>query len=460
VYILKYLAAGWKSMKKNIKKIIAIGIGLNIMSGSLTPVFAMGSGENNGSISTQVNDESNSVVDGQASDDKELLTVDKVIDSAINNSEALALKSQQLTMYRRKETIEDKTNDFYKSLGEKVYDFPYDKLQLLEKQTNQETDFLQDKIANDITNKYNAIIIKQIDINQSKTNLEIKNKDLETIKTKIEIGMATANQLTDKQIEIDSLKNDITAKENSLKDSMDYLGTLANLNLSNYTLDPNIKYEVFKIDGSSDEYIDDKIDIYLKNNQKLIDLTKDYLDDLKDDGIKDVIDKDIPKMPSEGVPSPAAYMKTDAATGVTALDQSAYSIGLSAYALKLIDYEKNALEYYMDLTKYGSYVEGKYGIEEAQVKLNDSKKSLKNGLKQAYSTLLDLENKINDLNNTIKSTNTKLMYAKTQVDIGMMTENNYKALVLKSEQLDTSLRTLINAYNNLKTTIQEPWILG
>ncbi|MCE5220261.1 MAG: hypothetical protein LLF98_03055 [Clostridium sp.] len=448
-------------MKKNIKKIVAIGIGLNVMSGSIIPAFAADTLKRTENINTQIiNDESSSIINGQAINNKPVLTLDQVINAAINSNEDLTLKSQQISMYRKKESLQDKTNDFYESLGEKIYDFPYDKLELLEKQTNQSKDFLQDQIANDITNKYNAIIIKQVDISQSKTNLEIKNKDLETIKTKVEIGMATLNQLTDKQIEINSLKNDVAAKENSLKDSMDYLGVLTNLNLSNYTLDSSIKYDVFKIDGSIDEYIDDKSDLYLKYNQKLIDLTKDYLDDLKDDGVKDIMDKDVPSMPSGAIPSASSYMKTDDATGVTELDEGAYSIGLSTYALQLINYEKNALEYYMDLTKYGSYLDGKYGLEEAQVKLDNSKKSLKNGLKQAYSTLLDLENKINDLNETIQSTNTKLSYAKTQVDIGMMTENNYNSLVLKSEQLNTSLRTLINAYNNLKTTIQEPWILS
>lgn len=448
-------------MKKNIKMMVAIGIGLSIISGSINPVLAMDIQKNNEVVSAQIiNDESNSIINGQSSNGKPILTLDQVINAAITNSEDLNLKSQQISMYRKKEDIQDKTNDFYESLGEKIYDFPYDKLELLEKQTNQSKDFLQDQISSDITNKYNAIIIKQIDISQAKTNLDIKNKDLETIKTKVQIGMATSNQLTDKQIEINSLKNDITAKENSLKDSMDYLGVLTNLNLSNYILDPNIEYNLFKIDGSSDEYINDKIEAYLKYNQKLINLTKDYLNDLKDDGVKDIINKDIPSMPSGGIPSPASYMKKDDATGAVELDEGAYSIGLSSYALQLINYEKNALKYYMDLTKYGAYVDGKYGVEEAQVKLDDSKKSLKNGLKQAYSTLLDLENKINDLNDTIKSTNTKLKYAKTQVDVGLMTENNYNALVLKSEQLDSSLRTLINAYNNLKTTIQEPWVLG
>lgn len=436
-------------MNKNIKNIVSIGILLSIMSGNIVPVLAADTIENSESINTQIlNNESYLIINGQSINNRTILTLDQVINAAIDNSEKLKLKSQEISMYRKKEELQDKTNDFYESFGEEVYDFPYDKLELLEKQANQSKSFLQDQMANDITNKYNEIIIKQIDINKSKINLEIKNKDLQTMKTKVEIGMGTSNQLSDKQIEINSLQNDITAKENSLKNSMDYLGVLTNLNLSNYTLDQSIKYDVFKIDGLSDDYIDNKIETYLKYNQKLISLTKDYLDELKDDGVKDIIGENVPSIPNK-----TSYMQTNAETGTS-------EFNTCAYALALINYEQNALKYYIALTTYGSYLDGKYGVDEAQVKLDDSKKSLKNGLKECYSTLLALENKINDLNDTIKLTNTKLKYAETQVDIGMMTENNYKALVLKSEDLDTSLRSLINTYNNLKTTIQEPWILS
>jgi len=104
------------------------------------------------------------------------------------------------------------------------------------------------------------------------------------------------------------------------------------LNLSNYSLDQSIQYDIFKIDGSVDGYFDDKIDTYLKYNNDMI-------------------------------------------------------------------------------------------------------------------------------KEQIKSTNTKLRYAKSQVDIGMMTENTYKAQVLKSEDLDTALRNLINTYNTLANSIQKPWIL-
>ncbi len=422
-------------MRKNLNKIISLAIGISVVSGSIIPAFAV-----------DITDSTSSNVQAQVNKNT-VLTLDDLVNTAISNSDKLFLKSQEITMYRDKEDLQDKTNDFYDSIGQKVYDFPYDKLELQIKQTDQEQEFLKDQIASDITNKYNAIIIKQMDINESKANLEIKNKELDYMKTKVAIGIATANQLDDKQIEVKSLQDDIQAKENSLKNNLDYLGVLTNLNLSNYTLDSGLNYTEFKIDGSIDQYLDDKIDTYFEYNNKILDLTKDYLKDLKDDGIKDIIKGDIPTVPDK-----SQYTKTDA-TGSSTIDSV-------SYALALIQYQQQVEKFSQELTAYGSYLDAKYGMEEARVKLDDSKKSLKNGLKESYATLLDLENKINTLKEQINSTNTKLKYAKSQVDMGMMTENDYKTQVLKSQDLDISLRKSINTYNNLKDSIEKPWVLS
>jgi hypothetical protein len=448
-------------MKKNIKKIIAIGIGISIMNGNMVQGFAAENNEKNivqtsidatkssGSITKEViTNESNSIINGQVVNSKAILTLENVIKSAIDNSDKLTLKSKEITMYRNKMDIQDKNNDFYESINQKVYDFPYDKLELQEKQTKQSQEFLEDQISNDITGKYNAIIMKEIDIKKAKTNLEIKNKELDTARTKVRIGMATDNQLNDKQIEVKSLQDDMKAKEDSLKNNVDYLGILIGLNLSNYSLDQSIQYDIFKIDGSVDGYFDDKIDTYLKYNNEMIKLTKDYLDELKDDGIKNIVDSDIPQIPDK-----AKFAGIDQNTGTATFNSS-------GYALSLIDYMQKQQIFLKKLDAYGSYLDGRYSLDESRIKLEDAKKSLKNGLKEGYSTLLDLENKINSLKEQIKSTNTKLRYAKSQVDIGMMTENTYKAQVLKSEDLDTALRNLINTYNTLANNIQKPWILS
>ena len=436
-------------MNKNIKKIIAIGIGLSIMNGNIISVLAAEKTDSSESITKQViADDNNSLINGQVFSNKSTITLEKIINAAINNSDKLALKSKEIRMYRDKMKLQEKINDFYDSIDQKVYDFPYDKLELQEKQANQSNEFMKDQISDDITSKYNAIILKQMDIVKSKTNLEIKNKELNTVKTKIRIGMATENQLYDKNIEISSLQNDIKAKEDSLKNNTDYLGVLTGLNISNYSLDSEITYETFRINGSTDEYFDNKIDSFFEYNDKMLDLSKDYLDELKDDGIKGILDGNIPQIPDK-----SKFIGMDQDTGTATFNSS-------GYALSLIDYLQKQQIFLKKLDGYGSYLDGKYNMEEGKVKIDDARKKLKNGLKEAYSTLLDLENKINTVNEQIKSTNTKLRYAKSQVDIGMMTENNYKAAVLKSEDLDTSLRQLINTYDKLKNSIQKPWILS
>jgi hypothetical protein len=432
-------------MKKIYKKAAAIGIGLIVISGNIVPAFAVETSKSSEAIVKQTIITQNY---GQVADGKPIITLDIIIKSAIDNSENLALKSKEISMYRNKMDLQDKTNDFYESIGQKKYDFPYDKLELQEKQTKQSKDFLVDQIANDITGKYNAIIMKQIDLNKAKDNLEIKNKELADVRTKVSVGMATDNQLNDKGIEIKALNDDIKAKEDSLKNATDYLGVLTNLNLSNYTLDENIEYDVFRIEGSEEGYFDDKIDTYLKYNDEMIKLSKDYLKELKDDGIKNILKSGIPSIPDK-----TKFAGVDNTTGSPTFDSS-------GYALALIGYMQNQQVFLKKLDAYGSYLDGKYNLEESKVKLDDARKNLKNGLKECYSTLLDLENKINTIKEQINSTNTKLTYAKSQVDIGMMTENNYKAAVLKSKDLDTSLRQLINTYNTLKDSIQKPWILN
>lgn len=432
-------------MKKNIKKLIAIGIGLSIISYKITPVFAAEATENNQSIIIRADYNS-------SASQKTVLSLDKAISATINNSDKLALKQKEITMYERKLDLKEYNHDYNEEIGENtgndtIDDFQYDKLDLQKSQAYQSEDFLRDQIANDITNKYNVIILKQLDINKLKLDLEIKTKNFNIMKTKVRTGSATSNQLYDKQIELKKAQDNISAKENSLKNNIDYLGVLTNLDLSDYTLDKNINYNVFKIDGSIDEYLNDKINQYLKYNDKIIKLSDDYLHELKDEkinDIKDTIEDDIAESPKQ-----SSYTKLDGNNN-TVNDTVAYSVAL-------MKYEQTQEKI---INKYSFYLDSRYSTDEAKVTLEDSKKKLKNTLREMYSTLLDLENQIDALNEEIKSTNIKIKCAKLKVDIETMTENDYKAQVLKGEELDISLRNLINAYNNLKDNIQKPWILS
>jgi hypothetical protein len=377
--------------------------------------------------------------------EKKILTLEEAINGAASNSDKLTLKSKEIKMYEDKMDLQEKTDDYYNAISQKVYDFPYDKLELQENQTKQSKDFMEDRISSDITNKYNDMVLKEIEIDKAKRNLEFKKKDLEFMNGKLGLGMATPNEFNDAQIELKSLQDEIIAKENSLNNNRDYFKVLTDLDIKNtYTLDYNIDYTKFKIDGSIGEYIDEKIDKVVKYDAEILKLTKDYMKDLKDDGIKDVMNKEIEKIP-------------DKASYVTVNADSTQTFDSGLYALKLMEHQQKNLT---QLNACEQYLDGKYNADEAQVKLDDAKKNLKNGLKESYSTLLDLENKIDNLKEQVNSTNTKLKFAKAQVDMGLMLQNEYDKQSLESEDLDTTLRKLVYTHNNLRDSIQKPWILS
>lgn len=440
-------------MKKNIKKVLTIGMLLSIMNSSTIPAFAVEDNEKTNEIqSTLANDKmgdlSTITKNIQITEERKTLKLDKAIEAAISNSDKLKLKSKEIRMYQDKMKLQEKNNDYYESIGQKLYGFPYDKLELQEKQTKESKKLMEDQIANDITNKYNDMILKEIDINKSKRYLELKKKDLEFIKGKLSLEMATPTEVKDAQIDLKSYENDIKAKENLLKDNKEYFKVLTYLDIENtYKLDYSMKYEKLKINGSIDKYIDDKIDKYLKYDTKILKLTKDYMKDLKDDGIKDIMKKDTEKLP-------------DKASSVTSKEDGTYEFDSGSYALKLIEYQQKQMEHLAKLNAYGEYIDGEYSVSEAKVKLEESKSNLKNGLKESYSALIDLENKINTLKEQVNSTNTKLSFGKAQVDMGLILQNDYDKQVIESEDLDNGIRKLVYTYNNLKESIEKPWILS
>ena len=74
-------------MKKNINKIVAIAIGISIMSGSIIPVFAADTIKSNSTATTNV--QTNNI---QAqTNQKAVLTLDEAIKSAISISDPLKL---------------------------------------------------------------------------------------------------------------------------------------------------------------------------------------------------------------------------------------------------------------------------------------------------------------------------------------------------------------------------------
>lgn len=439
-------------MRKNINKIIAIAIGISVMSANSLPVFASETGQATASVSTS----SQSV-------QKNILTVQQAVDAAIANSDKLKLKTKEIQKYRDEIKVQRKINDAKKDVAgdldndaKKVIDFPYDKLNITADQTEQEQNFMKDQIKNDITSQYNDIVLTEVSIDKAKKNIEIQTTKLNDLKLKNQLGLTIDTDVTSTQLQIQTLKDTVTAKENTLKDKKDYFQVLTNLNLDNYSFDHSLDYKTFRIDGTIDKYVSDKLDEYFKYNEKLFNASKDYAGNVKsasdydadvDDQIHDF------KEPTEPKQSNYAVTTSDAVTGVQTTTYPGYEDAI-------IQYNKDIQSYQGDLSNYNSYLDLKYSVDSSRVTIDESKKTLTNAIKGLYSQLVDLENQIAQVQENIKLTNKQLEFAKLQYDLGLTTKSDYDNTVLKAQDLDTNLRTLINNYNILKDKIQEPWLVA
>ncbi|CAI3196442.1 TolC family protein [Clostridium neonatale] len=429
-------------MKKNISLLIALALSVSLAGGNCISVSAIEKSDFNVSTSNNIG--------------VSVITLDRAIDAAISNSDSLKLKSKEIKYYKDKLKLQEYSNDFYEDINDddidnELLEFSYDKLEIQKDQSEATKNFLKDQITADITDKYNAIILKEIEIENLKKSFEIINNELFYLKAKVQIGKAKSNDLEDKEIEVKSLKDSITAKENSLSINKEYFGVLTNLNTSNCIFDRSVNYNKFKIDGSIDNYIDEKLDEYLHYNEEILNLTEDTFNEVKDDGVDDILDEDPPSVPDK-----AKYVSTE--TDENGKPTASFNYG--GYALGMMEYQSKIESYIKHLQRYESYLDGKYSIDEGKVKLEDSKKKLKNGLKESYAALLDLENTIDNLSDTVNSTNKKLEFAKASVENGLMTENDYNSKVLSAKDLESNLRKLVNTHDKLKNNIEKPWTLS
>ena len=442
-------------MRKNIKKLIAFAIGISVMSGSSISVFAAENAKDNSTsiintsvtatasanntttnTTTTTNNNSTGVIyiKDQVKQ-KPVLTLKEAIDAAINNSGKLALKSKEIRLYEDKVDIQDELDDIQGNDS----DFPYDKLELTVDQTKEQKDYMEDQIAQDITNKYNDLITKNNELNKIKKQLEFKTIDNEYLKVKKDLGLSTAIEIKNAEVDFQTKKNEEKLKENQFKNAQDYFKILTEKDLNQYSLDQKQAFEVFKIDSSQDEYFDKVIDKYYKYDKKLIELTKDNLDDNKVDRPDSSDKPDI---------NDSRFHKDSKDADGNVIGQVFDSVG---YAAAQQAYEKS-------YTDYGTYLQNKYNLSSSKVSLEESKKNLKKGLKESYAKLIDKENSINVAKSNIAVKNTELSIAKLKYDQGLTTKIAYDKQVLDNETLDTDLRTSINDYNTLKNQIQKPWL--
>ncbi|OPJ65930.1 TolC family protein [Clostridium chromiireducens] len=422
-------------MRNNINKLVALAIGVSVISGSIVPAFAADTAQNtNANVSTvaQVNG-------------KPILTLQDAINSAISNSDKLKLDDKKITYQDKFNDINENIDDATGVSGDKE-DLNSDTRDTTLDQLKQQRDFDEDSLIQKTTTAYNNMVTSQMKIDKSIKGIDVKTKQLNDAKLKQSLGLTTAIDLQSTELQVVSLQNSLKASQNALKDAEYSFKVLTGKDVTQYSLQQDIKYESFKIDGSVDEYLDNIIDTELKYNEKLTKLNKDYFND-KDNEVSEEYVNDA-KRTSDGANKPVLDATVDT------LEK------YEKYVKDYNQYESDASAYTNALSRRLSYLNAKLGVYTAETNLNETKKQLKDTLKTLYTNLLATEDNINYIKQNIDLTNKQLSNAKLKYDLGLMTKSDYDTLVVNSLDLDVQLRTAVDGYNTLKSELQKPWLLS
>lgn len=400
-------------MKKNINKLIAIGIGLSVIVGNVSPVLA----------TETIRDSKINTISGASENSLKILTLDKAIEAGLNNDDQMKILSSNLNYYK---DLQDYYDEADNDNGEDQNDVNIDS-------AKQSKEFRKDAVEYEITNLYNSIVLAEKQVEYQREIVNNEETKTSNMKLKYNKGLIDSVSMSKQEASLKTEKDTLQAKINSLNDLKEKLKLATGINVNNYTFDDRLNYEKLKLDGDLESYIDDKISIITKYDRELADLLEDAVDDMKDDDLDDLEmpDKDkfynIPKTDSDG-------------------NIIGYDLNEEAY-----NTAKNGA-----LAAYKGYLEAKKGSESASAGVNIKEKTYKNMLRSNYSNILAMEDGIDQLITNIDIANKSLANTKLQYQLGLMTTNDYNTAATGYRQLDISLRQTLNQYYQLKIVFEKP----
>ncbi|KIL08621.1 multidrug transporter [Clostridium botulinum] len=382
-------------MKKSLKRIVALTIAGLITSASLIQIPA------------------------NANTSKPILSLEKAIESAIDNSYQIVLNEEKQDMLEEKD-------DFYQDVD--MDDDGYNDIQM--SQNEQKRKFLEDQISVDVTSKYNSMVILEQELENLEIDIEIKTKEYENMELKKKIGLVTTIEIQNAKAELEKLKADKKSKEQELKNSKKVFEIITDVDVEDYDLEDNVKFKPLKLDESLDSYLDDRIDTYFRYNKKLADWVEDNYSSTA--GSK-------PTPPNEN-----DYKDEEGNT------KPEYKDALNNWSTN----------YYNWISVSLKDIESEYNANTAVDSVNDGKRTMKQTLLTTYTKLVTLEGNITSMKAQLDVLYNKTKIIKLQYDIGLATKQDYYKQLLAAEQLEVSYSSLINSYNDLKEKIDKPWALS
>ncbi|WP_105177487.1 MULTISPECIES: multidrug transporter [Clostridium] len=382
-------------MKKGLKRLVALTIAGLITSISLIQIPA------------------------NANTSKPILSLEKAIDSAIDNSYQIVLNEEKQDMLEEKD-------DFYQDVD--MDDDGYNDIQM--SQNEQKRKFLEDQISVDVTSKYNSMVILEKELENIVIDIEIKTKEYENMELKKKIGLVSTIEMQNAKAELEKLKTEKKSKEQELKNSKKVFKIITDIDVEDYDLEDNVKFKPLKLDESLDSYLDNRIDTYFRYNKKLANWVEDNYSSTA--GSK-------PTPPNEN-----DYKDEEGNT------KPEYKDALNNWSTN----------YYNWISVSLKDIESEYNANTAVDSVNDGKRTMKQTLLTTYTKLVTLEGNITSMKAQLDVLYNKTKITKLQYDLGLATKQEYYKQLLTTEQLEVSYNSLINSYNDLKEKIEKPWTLS
>ena len=437
-------------MRKNLNKIVAFAIGVSVIGGSIVPAMAA---ETN---VTYIDLDAIAAAQESQKNTKKILTAEDAAKAAIANSNSIALLDKQIKFQQSLQSVTDKLYDMQDSDNDTDKDYNDTHTKLTIDQLEQKKDFKKDKLAQDTIDDFNKLVEKQIEVNNQKNTIELKEKSLEQNKLQHSLGLMTSINIDGVELEIQKLKNTLKSSEAELENYKYSFKLATNINVDDYTLDDSINYTKFELDGDLDDYIDSAVNNYLSYSQQIYELDKEYWNDDDNSGV--VKNTDVSSAKKSQDDAYDDMIKKRQELSAINRDDEAYNSAEAAYISAQATYGNAVINYSNVLKNRINYLTQKYTLDATESNLLDAKKSCKEGLRTVYMNMRNLEDSIDLLQQSIDYTNKNLRLAKVNYDLGLSTELTYKNAVNAAEDSNLQLRKLINTYNTLKENMEKPWI--
>ncbi len=419
-------------MRKNLNKIVAFAIGVSVISGSIVPAMAADTNVTYIDLNTISKETQNN--------NKPVLSIEDAIEGAKSCSNTLAILDENIRLLQNINSLNDKKDDVVndnddssKGLTDTQKDYNEDSRKLQLDQLEQKRDFQIDKLKQSVTDSYNNLILSEANIAKLKKDIELQKSEIEQYNLKKSLGLVTDINIDQLNISLQKNLNDLSNKENTIKDDKYNFKVLTGKDVDKYRLEDKILYNKFELDGDLDEYLDSLIDEYVSYTQEINDLNKDFWNDddnkVTNSDVSDAKDyyeankdKKAPnlsdymgdKTGDDRINAIADYLK----------DSEKYTDGLSAYT-GMIGLRMN-------------YLQNKSSVTTSELQLKETKEQYKKALRTMYTNLVNIEKSIDLINSNVELSNKQLRIMKVNYDLG--------------------LKTTINSYNTLKAQLEKPWI--